>query len=76
MLLADPNPRLHLLAADVLLLGDPSHEAAIQTVSTALSDPSPRIRRTALGLIGVMSAAVPALLIALRERARVEEDPS
>jgi HEAT repeat protein len=74
-LLADPNPRVRLLAADLLLIGDPSHMQANQVVRESLADPAPRLRRMALELAGVLSAAVPELLEALRERVRVEEDP-
>jgi HEAT repeat protein len=75
VLIVDVNMRLQLLAADVLLLKDVAHPQAIQVVSTALADSSPRIRRAALCLVGVFCATVPVFLEALRDRAAAEEDP-
>jgi HEAT repeat protein len=74
VLLADRNPRLRLLAADVLLLTDRAHAKAIQVVVGALSDPKAKVRRQALGLIGVMGASVPDFLVPLREQARADDD--
>jgi HEAT repeat protein len=74
-LLADPNPRLRLLAAGSLLDADPTDPEAAAALVQALADPAPRVRRSALDWIEAHDFRGEGLLEALQQRAESETEP-
>src|SRR6185437_12744717 len=74
-LLADPNPRLRLLAAGSLLDADPTDPEAIAALVQALADPVPRVRRSALQWIESHHSQGDGLLNALKQRTEQETEP-
>ena len=75
-LLADPNPRVRLLAAGSLLAADPADAAATAAVASALGDPAPRLRRAALELVGSLGGRGRCPAGELRRREAEEVDPA
>lgn len=73
--LADPSPRLRLIAAGYLLDADPSNAPATEALAELLSDPSPRLRRSSLELVESLGERGAVVGGELRQRAAVEEDP-
>jgi HEAT repeat protein len=74
-LLADPNDRIRLLVACFLLNDAPTHERAAVVVAAALTDPSPRLRKSALELVASLGASGAVFLEQLQERAFEEVEP-
>jgi HEAT repeat protein len=74
-LLSDTNPRLRLLAAGSLLLGEPALTPAVAVVGEALADPAAHIRKAALDLIDSLGHRGTIFLPTLHERALFEIEP-
>jgi HEAT repeat protein len=74
-LLADPNPRLRLLAAGSLLDADAADPEAAAALIQALADPVPRVRRSALEWIESHEQIGEGILEALRQRVELETEP-
>jgi HEAT repeat protein len=74
-LLADPNERIRLLVAGFLLGDVPTHERAAVVLTAALTDPSPRLRKSALELVASLGPAAAVFLEQLRQRAFEEVEP-
>ena len=74
-LIEDPNARIRLIAAGVLLTLDPNDLTASAVLVEALGHVAPRVRTAALALIESLGPAGAPLVEALQQRGRLEEDP-
>ena len=66
--IGDPNPRIRLIAARFLLMQDAGNTEATAIVTAALVDPSPRIRKNALDVIGSLGSQAAGWGDALKRR--------
>ena len=73
-LLDDPSPRLRLIAARRVLVGDAADPGAIAVVADALVAPAAGIRNAALELVVAVGPAAGAILDALRGRPELAAD--
>jgi HEAT repeat protein len=74
-LLADPNPRLRLIAARRVLAEDAADAGAVAVVADALAAPAAGIRKAAADLVDAVGPAAGAVLDAVRGRLQAETDP-
>ena len=73
-LVADPNPRIRLIAASFLLSQDPADAAATEVTTAGLADQSLRVREAAINLIEALGSKGATWRDALKQQALVEED--
>jgi HEAT repeat protein len=73
-LLEDPNVRIRLVAADVLLTGDLSDAGATAVLVEALCDDSLRVRKAALELVESLGFIGGPLMQVLQQRGGLEDD--
>jgi len=71
-LVADPNPRVRLIAAGSVLADDSDHPGARAVLVDALSDPSPRVRKAAVALVESLGKDGVGFLDALKGRDAME----
>jgi HEAT repeat protein len=73
-LVDDPNVRIRLVAAGVLLTADASNVEASAALVDALADPTPRVRKAALELIDSLGSEGAAFVENLQQRSGCEEE--
>ncbi len=73
-LVADPNPRVRLIAAGSLLAAEPGNADAGAVLVEALGDPALRVRKAALELVESLGSQRRQFLEGLKNPTRPESD--